>query len=156
MSRTLDIVVVPDTFQQIGDNQVVGIVYWDAEGHEFPEKCWNDSVVVIVLWWVESLLQLLRGSEETVELRFMEGPFWVRLTRAGQAGILLQFVDGRHGRDVKYEKRESKKAVLRAIIDAAKATVGTCKSMNLLIPEVTVLNRRISQLSKLEENGVNS
>ena len=43
----------------------------------FPSVDWTDFVVVVLTWWAEAMVRLLRGELERVKVRFMEGPYSV-------------------------------------------------------------------------------
>jgi hypothetical protein len=50
-----------------------GNIWLVINGRDFPAPQWNDFIVVILGWWAESLLRLLRNSS-TKETVHFKGP----------------------------------------------------------------------------------
>lgn len=40
----------------------------------FPEAGWTDFVVVLLVWWADALLKLLRNDGQQARVHFMDGP----------------------------------------------------------------------------------
>jgi hypothetical protein len=54
------------------------MVFIKSDNQSFPDNRWNDFVVVVLTWWLDSFDRGLReGPGCSFRLRFMDGPFWV-------------------------------------------------------------------------------
>jgi hypothetical protein len=85
----------PNTLHQGQSGSITGVVYFDfSPGQEFPSKGWNDFVVVLASWWIQSLTEISNGTSE-VKLRFMDGPFWITAVPNRENLILRCIEDGR-------------------------------------------------------------
>jgi hypothetical protein len=42
---------------------VTGVIFFDFDGYQFPEANWNDSVIVVLTWWLSDLISLLKGEK---------------------------------------------------------------------------------------------
>ena len=67
-----------------GNGVFTGIIKWDVNGVSFPDAKWNDFVVVVLGWWVESLHRIVVGTSTNEILRFMDGPFFIVCSRSGE------------------------------------------------------------------------
>ncbi|AUX33572.1 MULTISPECIES: hypothetical protein [Sorangium] len=45
----------------------------DFGDRAFPDPRWSDFVVVVLTWWLNALMILLRGNSQRQEVMFMEG-----------------------------------------------------------------------------------
>lgn len=82
-------------------NNVCGQIYFDLNLDSFPEIEWNDFVVIICNWWIDSLLNLESSNQTSVELMFMDGPFRVEVQRDGDFKLRLKFI---HNEIIKTEE----------------------------------------------------
>lgn len=72
--QEIKVELVEDSIEFRGHGLVTGIVFFDFGTFQFPERDWNDAVVVVLGWWLSSLGSLLVGGATEAKLRFMEGP----------------------------------------------------------------------------------
>lgn len=97
---TIRLVVEQDSLEVSPHGAVTGRIYFRLDADAFPDWAWNDFVLIVVGWWVHTVLQLGSDSCTEVELMFMDGPFTVRLHRHGDDQLLVEMCersrDGRH------------------------------------------------------------
>lgn len=74
---------------------ITGVLYFDFSGFHFPSEQWNDFAVVIITWWLSAIQKLERDIEREVVLRFMDGPYYLRLAREDDATALLRCIEDR-------------------------------------------------------------
>lgn len=55
-------------------------IYTEIEGTAFPTQDWYDFGIVMLGWWAEEVNALEDGRLTTATLRFMEGPYELRVT----------------------------------------------------------------------------
>lgn len=67
---------------------------WLAFGNiAFPTAHWNDFVVVILEAWAAALLRIIKGSSHFERVHFMDGPYEVTITRAGESMLQLRALE---------------------------------------------------------------
>jgi hypothetical protein len=71
------------SFEKSADDLVTGIVFVEVNGVAFPDRHWNDFVVVILSWWLEALGRV-PGSSTPQICSFMDGPFHFEVQRTRQ------------------------------------------------------------------------
>jgi len=72
---------------------VFGIIYFQHESMIFPEKNWNDFIVIILNWWSDALLKLIGNESISAELLFMDGPFSVKVNYLDDKTLKLYFIN---------------------------------------------------------------
>jgi hypothetical protein len=60
------------------------------DGTAFPESGWTDFPLTVLRWWVEAALELLHNRVGVVEWRFMDGPFWIEISKLGANNVRLK------------------------------------------------------------------
>ena len=93
----------------------------------FPHAEWTDFTVVILDWWVVAALRLLKGEQQTIEVRFMEGPFLVGIEAQSERTWKLKLIDAGHRADVKVEAIVEALPLIRSILSAADAVLTLCR-----------------------------
>lgn len=104
---------------------VTGVLYFDfGEELLFPSIGWSDFVIVIVNWWLVALEQLLQGCKQ-VELRFMDGPYWITVIAQENAELLLRCHEDSRGGGV-YEVIVDTEDLRRELTNLAEKVSRAC------------------------------
>lgn len=70
----MELIVNIDKLSKL-NGQVTGKIFFSFEGIYFPEKDWDDFVVIIINWWLEQVLIAKSDEDSEIELVFMDGPY---------------------------------------------------------------------------------
>lgn len=137
---------------------VSGVIFVDTGAAQFPERQWNDFVVVVLGWWCAACTSLLGGASE-VELWFMDGPFLLQLEVAT--------VDMWTARFLRMHSTESLDVVTRpvlgladglrirpatfvgSVVTASRAVLAECARRGWTTPDIDELNRKRGVLESL-------
>lgn len=65
-----------------------GIVYFDYDSFQFPEKEWFDFTILVIAGWNASIFEMLKCKNDSCILSFVDGRWAVRMTRVGTQCIL--------------------------------------------------------------------
>lgn len=76
---------------------VIAGIWLATDDSEFPMAGWSDFAVVVLGWWSEAILRLLRNEGETVRVHFMEGPHAVEVSKAPHGKLHLRMFSGPSG-----------------------------------------------------------
>ena len=87
----MKITVEPNSLYKDGD-KIFGNIYFGDNEYAFPEKEWNDFVVIILNWWSESILKLLKNVSIEEELDFMDGSASVKVQFLKNNSFSLYFI----------------------------------------------------------------
>jgi hypothetical protein len=91
----------------------------------FPGAGWSDFVAIVLGWWLEALQTLIRG-EQSVELRFMDGPYVMYAIREGLTHCTLQCCEDREERTVVFETHVNPLQLLSETERTATAVIEAC------------------------------
>lgn len=58
---------------------IAGIICCQRGEHSFPQRQWYDLPMAVLSWWLQTTVSLVDGKERTVEMSFMDGPYYVRV-----------------------------------------------------------------------------
>lgn len=70
-----------ETLRPTASGPAVGMIYIAVGDETFPSEDWDDFASVILPWWSEALVALLRPEAKSARWTFMDGPYEVRLVR---------------------------------------------------------------------------
>lgn len=80
---------------RVGANDSATANIWlMLNGHEFPTRGWNDFAIVIMGWWADALLRLLRNTSRQELIQFMEGPYAVEITLNHPGKLMFRALQG--------------------------------------------------------------
>lgn len=72
---------------------ITGEIYFENMDGDFPERHWNDFVVVILNWWFEAIDRVKKATiGESDEFLFMDGPYLVRECKIDQNIMRMDFI----------------------------------------------------------------
>ena len=137
----------PSTLFQSRRGSITAVAHLSfRDGFEFPSAGWNDFVVVIASWWIDALVELRDGSAE-VELRFMDGPYFVRVAQLGGGLLRLRCVEagGEDGKIVgEFTVRVDE--LTREIVALATRVSGACEESGIESSDLRDLRRALRAL----------
>ena len=93
----------------------------------FPHAEWTDFTVVVLDWWVVAALRLLTGEQQAIEVRFMEGPFLVRIEAQSERTWKLKLIEAGRRVDVKAEATVEALPLILSILSASDAVLTVCR-----------------------------
>ena len=132
------IAVDPTSLTRSQQGQVAGAICAEIDGVPFPERQWSESVVVVLLMWIEALNELAAGSRDHLILPFMDGPYHLELTRT-LAGVHVSAVDSRRADVIVAEMNDDLESIHRTAREAASQVIRRCAEMLWWSPDIDQL-----------------
>lgn len=122
---------------------ITGEIYLSLKDFIFPEKGWDDFVIVILSWWLTAISNVIEGSIGCVqEFSFMEGPLLVKITKISDDCLEMRFVKEQKDSELVFFTCQSS-------IDQVKHSL--LKSTGELLEEIKLRNWGSEESKKLEE-----
>ena len=112
------------SLNQSSSGAILGRVHFQFAGVSVPGTGWDDFVVVILSWWVEAV----RSPERAMELRFMDGPYFIRLELHASGMVGVECVEDRETELVRVSCEVSIQELRREIVSAARAVLRVCET----------------------------
>ncbi len=81
----------PETLRRSSRGAITGLLSLAFDAILFPAARWSDFVVVVIGWWIDAL----RSNDRTVRLRFMDGPYYLRVSREAEGYALVECIESR-------------------------------------------------------------
>lgn len=137
-------IVFDESTLEQGNNasrSITGVLYFDFGGYSFPGERWNDFVVVIATWWLDALEKLERGVDHEAVLRFMDGPYWITLTRHDNNAALLRCTEDRRGAGVVHEEYIDLPVFTAQVRRIARQVASACHRSGIESSDVDALRR---------------
>lgn len=127
-------------------SNVTGIVFFEFGAFQFPERDWNDFVVVILGWWLDATTKLMAAGEGEAELYFMDGSYSLRISMVGDSFRVRRGCDEAVTEGEPFELEVDALTFLQAIRDASKSVLSACASRAWAIADIEALRLKVSRL----------
>ncbi len=132
------IVFDPRTLHQSRSGSITAVVYFDfGNGRSFPCEGWNDFVVVITNWWTHAFEQAVSNGREQ-KLRFMDGPYWIRIVSQADT-LLLVCVEDRRGAGPVCEVLVDTDQLRGELVGLARSVSAACREAGIESPDLNTL-----------------
>lgn len=77
----------------IVNNRITGEIFFSIDDVYFPEDRWNDYIITLLDWWLESASKVkVAKIGESIELHFMDGPFLIQIMKQNADFVKLLFI----------------------------------------------------------------
>ncbi len=116
--------------------QLLFDIAWIDNGLYYPMDPWLDFGIIVLGWWTNALLSMIRGEEDNIKLSFMDGPYYLMMKIDSHPERLRQRTSqevtfsGENGET--FEAKSSIDEVRNQVISAARFIDGELSKHNLL------------------------
>jgi len=147
LTQYIDIRVSEQSFE-LSQSKITGEICFVIDNQFFPEQNWNDFVVVILSWWLESLMKLILSDDgSSYDFSFMDGPLLVRGKKIDNDIINLEFVRKKlNGDEIQLTARCSVNELRESLIGAARKTVKILEAKMWVTEETRKLRKLLNSL----------
>ncbi len=132
--------------ERSGAGLVIAGIRLHVDGVSFPSHIWTDFAVVVLLWWADAAMSALNGDLGTHEIRFLEGPFLVRLTPRTGGAWHLALVDNFLVPQIRFEGTVRPAPLLRSLVAASDVILALCRDRGWESRDSARLELTISRL----------
>jgi hypothetical protein len=136
-----------DSFDKSDAGLITSTISIYIEGKYFPEKEWNDAIIILS-WWAEQLEPFFLKTSATADLIFMDGPFHVTLQLEGKKARLLFIEHEKIIDTVEMDFEELKILALKSIAETIQLSVGKCIENKWVNKDVVLLSKYYEILKK--------
>jgi len=156
IKNQLDIYVDDGSIDFLESGSVTGIISFQSGDFFFPEKEWNDFIVVILVWWINSINKLIKQGSGNVDLRFMDGPYLINADFEDTGSVHLKFInDGSNGskRAIEHELNIDFDRLVKVISTSANTVLRKCHNANISSNDIHELQKSFSNLRSKNKWG---
>jgi len=105
---------------------IAGIICCQRGEHSFPQRQWYDLPMAVLSWWLQTTVSLVDGTERTVEVRFMDGPYYVRVFARNRERWQAELVEDRAPRPTVQQFEFDPDPYIRSLIACSDALLKRC------------------------------
>jgi hypothetical protein len=102
-------------------------LYLEVDGLSFPHPNWTDFAVVVLSWWCKGAASLLEKAT-SVDIRFMEGPFLVRIRVVDSNVWEVSLIESSLKRRIHYVAAVNPACLLDSIVAASEQAILLCEN----------------------------
>jgi len=144
--ETFQIQLVLDTLVRNDSGAVNGHIWLTIGSVDFPCVAWDDFPVIILSWWTDQILSLIRSGNSD-RFNFMDGPYWFVLESATDRTVKIGLY--------KYSKLSEEcllkmfvdfNVVIGAVLSAAETIIDACRKRDWTSKDLETLIANHSQL----------
>lgn len=153
----VDLRVSVESLERSANGRVFGGLHLQLENIRFPSADWTDFVVVVLGWWCEGLTKLSAEPGQRLEIRFMDGPFLVRIGPIERSTVHLDLVDvsGAQPKSAPKSAEVAIETLMQAVVKAAGAIVEECRARSWSSPEIEQLAASRDALARVYRKALN-
>jgi len=130
------------------NESITGVIYFDFDSYQFPEKGWNDFIVVVLCWWLSSLKNIISCWSDSEELRFMDGSLYICVKKLSYRTCKVECFDENADGVAEFSGEYQIADVLSSVLDAARSTSSICSRNNWNNKNIDELDELIEEVSK--------
>lgn len=134
-------------------NLVVGPIWLEMNGQEFPIDVWYDFPVVILGWWLNSLKPLIAHRAVRCECLFMDGPYLFEVTAQERAAWTIVFIrDELDGKKYLLEGEVAPRVLISEVLSAANVVADLCSQKGWASDDLVTLESEIRGIKSLMQS----
>jgi hypothetical protein len=119
-----------ETLEGSASGVVHGPISIRVAEQSFPDAGWTDFVLVVLAWWCRALSRVLDGENDSIDVRFMEGPFVALVGPSRGRHVQLELTDGSVGRASRFKGEVLCSPLVDSVIAAANSVIDECRKRN--------------------------
>ncbi|MBO0950617.1 hypothetical protein [Fibrella forsythiae] len=141
----MEIILEPNSLRLSSSGNIHGVLYFETSDKIFPDTDWNDFVVVLLGWWVESAINLKQGLSKQERLRFMDGPYSILVKYIDKNQLSLDFIEKDHTIDSSFIQLSS---FINILSKACEKLLKIIEANNWQTGDISLLKSRYASLQR--------
>lgn len=74
-------------------NETIDVTFYlEVNGRSFPDDQWTDFAIIVLNYWISSILEVHQNENADFVLRFMDGPYYVNCCKQGN-GVQMTCIE---------------------------------------------------------------
>jgi len=117
-----------ESLEQLARGRVYGGMHLQLDDAKFPSEDWTDFVAVVLSFWCDGLAKTFAEPEQPVEVRFMEGPFVVRLGPITNSKMRVSLIDSGSSSAATDSAEVFLEALMSNALKVTRAVIDECRA----------------------------
>lgn len=128
MKNAFGINISPETLSRATSGAITGRLSVTIDGLDYPEKEWSDFIVIVLSWWIDEILSILKQESDNAICEFMDGSYEFAIDRIDQRDWKISFVE-----KIKSGKRQANitinsSMVTDSLLKTSRRVLQACKA----------------------------
>lgn len=119
---------------------ITGIIYLEINDYYFPQKNWNDFIIVMINNWIKSLKDIKYGIIQETELLFFDGPFFIKIKMIDKEDCIIGFFESHKSENVLFTEEIKFNNLVNEVFHIANLCKALCKNNNWETEELNKLD----------------
>jgi len=149
MKQKISLILETKTIEKSSNGKIFGNIYLSNEHIYFPEKDWNDFIVIILSWWVTSLIKLQSNQSIEEVFNFMDGSFAFSIKMKGSKLCYITCYDTATEEIIEIIENYSFKDINKNIFEVACTLEEYCIKNNWINEDIKELKNSISKYKSI-------
>jgi hypothetical protein len=115
---------------------------------KFPSNEWTDFVAVVLSFWCDGLAKVFAEPDQAADVRFMEGPFLVRLGPITSSKILVSLIDNGSSSAVLDSTEALLEPLMLNALTVTRTIIDECRSRRFSSTDIEQLAASRDQLAR--------
>ncbi len=146
--NTITVHTEPKSIEQSKNQAITGLIFFDFGHYQFPEKGWNDFIVVVLSWWLAAFENIILDSVDNEELRFMDGPLYVTVKKLDKDIFRIGCFNEKMGNGAEFSGEYSITEIINAVLNVAKTVESVCSKNGWDTDEIRWLKVAIKKVAR--------
>jgi len=144
-------VVDPDSLMIGEHGQITGLIHISVDGYSFPDAQWNDFTVVVLVHWMNEVVNKAPEFDCDGYFRFFDGAFYFQLKTKSNVCTVECHEDGLTDRVIFVSTFDFPKFI-KSLVKAANAVLRACKTRGWDTRELKELEHSHMELAALQRS----
>lgn len=135
-----------NTIEVNSNDLISGVIYFDFNDFQFPERGWNDNLIVLLDWWISAVKRIVYNDSKFEQLRFMEGSFLLNLEKMKEypSMCLIEFICENNIPVIEYFVKIEVNKLLNELLSRANNVLNYCDEKGIKNHEIEELRIKIN------------
>jgi hypothetical protein len=145
---TINILIDKNSIEN-NNNKITGKICFYINNNYFPDSDWNDFLVIVLNWWIDSLVNIISNNKLYYDFMFMDGPFLVRVNLKNEKKIKLNLIKRGIKEKAIYSCESDINELAEVIFKTTKEIINFVEYKNWISDEINELKKSFLQLKNI-------
>lgn len=119
---------------------ITGVIYMECGDFYFPEKNWNDFIIVMMNNWITSIKNINLKISKEAELMFFDGAFYIKIQMVGEENCIIECIENHKTDNILFKEQIKFKSLEKELVNIANLCRMFCAKQNWKSEELKKLD----------------
>lgn len=119
---------------------ITGVIYLEFGDFYFPEKKWNDFIIVMMNNWIASIKSINLKISKDAELMFFDGSLYIKIKMIDDEDCFIECIENHRTNNILFKEQIKFKSLEKEVVNTADLCRTFCKKQNWKSEELDKLD----------------